>query len=915
MEIEPEDARPTRELGRKASNTSEVTHRERHELVDASCPLTSNDLNGVAEFRRETEDNGWDLIPVHSPWSLGARPDSRGKQPVGRNWQVPKSDPELHSPLAWSANTGMLTAGLRVIDVDVDDPGIVDEVITIIARNSGLRRESLMIRSRLNSPRVSVLFRAAEGTPKKRVLTGRDKKGNSAKIEVLGDGQQFVVDGWHASCLNASARITWQNSPADTPRDQVAAISEEQVDSTLRDIANVLREPKLPPPSRAVSRIPSEQLFEIPGGKLAAVFANRPIPRGELANHDQLGQADIRSCLGALPNDRVDWEFWNTIGMRVYASSNGEDYGLEEYKRWSATAPSHPGADTCEARWEHFHTSPPNRTGAGALIAAVRRARNEPDWMPDGASYYVNGEFPFTSPNLEQVTPRGNPNPFSSGLGSAVNPYACEAIDPNRPIPPRPWVYGVKLLRGEITVIAAKGGYGKSAYMIGVSCAVASGHDFLGDKIWGGPLRVVYINSEDDTDELQRRFVAAYRHHQLKDADLANIRIRGVNTPGHQTLTIGDDKAPRINEAGFTALVNIIALERPDILILDPLGTFCPAGMNDNGLTGQVLLRLKRLAKAYECAICLVHHTRKDADLTNTDAIGGASAIVNQARAALLIARMTQDEAKNFVGVRPTELWRYFRILDAKTNLAPPSADGQWYQLITHPLPNGRPPLYPNGDSVQVVAKLDPQQLYVSPVGSVADNDAKRAILTAAHHANPPYSPSAKGGSDRYIIPKVLDAVRQATCLQWPDRDIVKYVHSLIKEMTTAGWVRVEDVKVGKNERKGLVVNWALTPWAHEFTDAAQGLGQGNVPEQHQMRQMHQLPIDTSDASGPEGIDAPRPRARQMSLRGVGYLMQHRFDALPDAGQPRSAEAVGDMSPRDPGKLPDMKIVFDLLPE
>jgi hypothetical protein len=924
MQIEPKKPSlipPSSEPGGKSANTSEVTYRELHPS-DASCPITQEDLSSVAKFRRKTQDNGWAQVRVHSPWSRGARPESRGKQPVGRDWQVQKNDPELQNPRSWSANTGIRTAGLRLFDIDVDDPSTVDEIVAAIAQTARIDLEDLMIRRRSNSPRVSILFRASEGTPKKRVLSGRDKKGCPGKVEVLGDGQQFVAHGWHASCLDGSARITWQSSPADTPRDQVAAISEEQVDAILGEIATLLDEPKRPIPGsgRAGSRISLEQAFEQPG-KLAAVFASQPVPRGELAHDDQLGQADIRSCLDALPNDRVDWDWWNTIGMRVFAASNGEAYGLEEWKRWSATAPLHPGKDTCDARWEHFHHSPPTRTGAGALIAAVRRAANEPDWMPDGASYYARGEFPLSvpgngsSPCSEHVTPRGNWNPFSSKFGSLVNPYVCEAIDPHKPIPPRAWAYGFKLLRGEITVLAGKGGYGKSASVIGVSCAAASGRDLLGDKVWGGPLRVVYKNSEDDTDELRRRIVAASRYHKLTDADLANIRICGVNTPGHQTLTTGDDKAPRINEAGFSALDNILALERPDILVLDPLGPFCPAGINDNGLMGQVMLRLKQLAKKYECAICLVHHTRKDSDLTSTDAIGGASAIVNQARVALLIARMTQDEAKHFRGVRVTELWRYLRILDAKTNLAPPSADTQWYQLITHELLNGDNALYPTGDRVQVVAKLDPQQLNASPAGAALDNAAKRAILAVAHGANPPLSPSAKGGSDRYITPKVLHVVRQATSLHWVDRDLTKHVDSLVKEMIAVGWLRIDDVKVGRNTRKGLVVNWARTPWAHEFSDLDQGPNRHEVPDQYQMRQMHQIRIDASDARAQGGIDARRPGGASNVPKGCGDLKQHDFDALPDAGPIGPAEPVGTMSPQNRVDLPDMTIVLDLLPE
>jgi hypothetical protein len=300
---------------------------------------------------------------------------------------------------------------------------------------------------------------------------------------------------------------------------------------------------------------------------------------------------------------------------------------------------------------------------------------------------------------------------------------------------------GTKLIKGEITVLAAKGGWGKSAYSVTTACSAASGRNLLNEVIWGGPKRVLYINSEDDTDELQRRFLAAARHYKLTNLNLQNIMIRGVNTPGHETLTTGDESAPRVNEAGITALDQIITKARAEIVILDPLGTFCPAGLNDNGVMGQVMLRLKRLAKKHNCAILVVHHTRKDGDLTNVDAIGGASAIVNQARVALMIARMTPEESKNFKGVLPSEAWRYFRIVDAKTNLAPPVPSTQWCQLVSHELPNAAPPTYAKGDGVQVVDKVDPLTLSISPVTSAIDQAAKRAILCAAHAANPPYSP------------------------------------------------------------------------------------------------------------------------------------------------------------------------------
>jgi hypothetical protein len=72
---------------------------------------------------------------------------------------------------------------------------------------------------------------------------------------------------------------------------------------------------------------------------------------------------------------------------------------------------------------------------------------------------------------------------------------------------------------------------------------------------------------------------------------------------------------------------------------------------------------------------------------------------------------------------------------------------------------------------------------------------------------------------------------------------------------------------------------------------------------------------DASDARGPGGIDARRPEGASNVPKGCGDLMQHRFDALPDAGPPHSAEAVGNMPSQDPVELPDLSVVLDLLPE
>lgn len=91
-------------------------------------------------------------------------------------------------------------------------------------------------------------------------------------------------------------------------------------------------------------------------------------------------QAEIRACLDAIPNVNTDWAAWNSMGLRVFAACEGADYGLEEWQRWSDQVADE-GKDSCESRWNTFQSSPPTRTGAGALVNAARVATGDPGWQ------------------------------------------------------------------------------------------------------------------------------------------------------------------------------------------------------------------------------------------------------------------------------------------------------------------------------------------------------------------------------------------------------------------------------------------------------------------------------------------------------------------------------------------------------
>jgi RecA-family ATPase len=266
---------------------------------------------------------------------------------------------------------------------------------------------------------------------------------------------------------------------------------------------------------------------------------------------------------------------------------------------------------------------------------------------------------------------------------------------------------------------------------------IATGTEILGEKIWRNDLKVLYINAEDSRAEINRRVYAFYRAHALKLAgrNLDRLSVVGVDDPRIKSLSflrVNEKGATILNDAGFGVLETGLEALCPDLLVLDPLVAFCGGGnMNDNAVMALVSREFKRLATRFDCAILILHHTRKGSRGSDpageAEEISGASSIVNLARRALTLKPMTEPEAK-LLGVLPSEQWQYLKLVDAKSNLAPRSADSPWYRLHSVELPNPEPPIYPHGDSVQAIARVH-LPLLSSAAATTDDQKIPDAIL------------------------------------------------------------------------------------------------------------------------------------------------------------------------------------------
>ena len=154
-----------------------------------SAPLT--EVKHVDRLRQNLLRKGYAPVPVKT----------RQKKPEGLQWQI-KAQARTFSPTSpASMNTGILCAGLRVLDIDVDDALIANKLFETAISLFG----DAPVRIRSDSARKLIVYRAKEGKPSKRVLvsnTVRNHDGKWSKVEVLGHGQQFVAYGTHPDgCL------------------------------------------------------------------------------------------------------------------------------------------------------------------------------------------------------------------------------------------------------------------------------------------------------------------------------------------------------------------------------------------------------------------------------------------------------------------------------------------------------------------------------------------------------------------------------------------------------------------------------------------------------------------------------------------------------------------------------------------
>lgn len=471
-------------------------------------------------------------------------------------------------------------------------------------------------------------------------------------------------------------------------------------------------------------------------------------------------------------------------------------------RAWAATSRRYKAEDF-ESRFSSFKQS---TTAGGITVGTLIRLAEQGGWDPAPWKARAQGGEVIELPTK-------TPAPDLDSLNYA----ALHA----RPIPHRQWLVSPILVRGSYSMLVATGGSGKTALCVALALAMVTGRrDVAGfEPVRAG--RVLLVNAEDAQDELLRRIAGACQRHGITPQAIGDrLMVAGADNVALHLNRAGENGAA-VDVQGFARLDSMIAAHGADLVILDPLGSLLPGGVNDGAAASAVAGGLVRLAVARNCALLLAHHVSKAAlragDGAEASAGLGSQMWTNHSRVVLNLSRPTESQA-TAAGLSPTEAADVVLLHHSKANLSR-AQDASWYRFATVRLDNAAPPDFPHGDAVGTLEPFVP-----GTAASLFSDPALKACLDAVAQgtgASLPLKPSGRAGAQDYR-PAIAQAIGPYFAAE-PSHYHVTLAPRALAVLQQRGWIVTRSITIprtgggragGGKAVDGLFVDWSATPWA-----------------------------------------------------------------------------------------------------
>lgn len=203
------------------------------------------------------------------------------------------------------------------------------------------------------------------------------------------------------------------------------------------------------------------------------------------------------------------------------------------------------------------------------------------------------------------------------------------------------------LPRGTVALLASPGGTGKSTLTMQLVLAVASGTPWLSKYEVVEPGRVFVWSGEDEEEDMHRRVhsvasVIPGGLAGLPEGWEDNIYRCATNGEDSRFVDVGDKTLAET--LFFQSILDQVELFQPALVVLDPASRFMGTDENDNAQATRWITLVEKLKNAESKPTVLVLlHTKKGGVMSSQEAIRGASALVDGARWAATVERLTAD--------------------------------------------------------------------------------------------------------------------------------------------------------------------------------------------------------------------------------------------------------------------------------
>jgi AAA domain len=309
----------------------------------------------------------------------------------------------------------------------------------------------------------------------------------------------------------------------------------------------------------------------------------------------------------------------------------------------------------------------------GTFVVKPQNLTPNPDGTyhdQDGRLFDANGNRVF-----EEVAPTPPPPQFNDDelLANTGHPYKQqdkksdkqrgkdEAVDEpsfkvvsiadihRNPPPPLLFAWGDRIPCGQLTLLAAHGGTGKSSIALQLAAHIASGNDFLGEPTL--KMKAVFFSAEDDADTLRRRLAKIFTYYGIDPDEAAKnmLILDATDVPElyHEASIDG------VKRGGVTRIyreLEVFVADEQVFLVIDNASDSYAANPQDRQMVTKFIRVLAGLVKPNCGAALLLAHVNKNTarsgkKQTDTESYADSAAWHNASR-----SRLFMTESADFDG-------------------------------------------------------------------------------------------------------------------------------------------------------------------------------------------------------------------------------------------------------------------------